>query len=155
MMTCQDRQSICPYFVGKIEIFRDSIGPGDNEINLLAGHQMTRHIIRNNLIWDSCFRQLPGGKPGALQDGAGFIDPDFYSLAGEEGCVDNTECRADPARSQHTGIAVRKYAAWIRDDFIAEISHSIAHMFIFPVNTAGLLDQDFQQVIMADTFFLL
>jgi hypothetical protein len=75
MVGGQHGQRIRPDLVGHVAVGRHPVGADDDEVDVVGGHERPGHDVGHQRGVDPEPVELPGGEPGPLEDGPGFVDP--------------------------------------------------------------------------------
>ena len=134
-MCCSEGcQHVCPDLVGRIAIGGDSIGSGDDHVDLAPLEVTAGSPVANHLHRDPLLLQFPCGDTGSLKQRPGFIGENAESSSGFPGGIKHRKRGSRTGSSQSPGIAMGDDRSAFRNDICSRPSNSITKVLIFLID---------------------
>ena len=73
MLVRENGDRIGANLVRGVAIGGDAVGAHDRRLDSALRHHDASHVVADERGRNAVFHQLPGGQPGALQEGTGFV----------------------------------------------------------------------------------
>ncbi len=134
-----DSHTVRPDLVGHVAVRRNSVRADETEIHRAGGHERRCRAVDQHSHRNAGARELPRGEPASLQQRSSFVRKDFDALALLDRHIHCGERRADSARRQRAGVAVREHARAIGNQRGAVLANATAHGAVFIANARGLV----------------
>ncbi len=136
-MVGQDRHAVSADLVGGVAVGGDAVRPQDDQVHLPLVHQGGRGPVGDEGVGNPQLAQLPGGEPGPLEEGPGFVHPHGKALAGLPGGPHDPQGGAVGPGGQGPGVAVGQHPVAVVDQDLPRLGHVAVNGFIFPQHGLG------------------
>ncbi len=134
MLLGQNRHVVGADLVGEIAVGGNAVRAYHYGLNLAGAHEAGCHVVADHRRGNAIGHQLPSGQPRALQKRTRLVGVDVNLLAHLDSRANHAQRRAIAACGQSSGIAVGQHTTFVRQQFAAECSQSLARSNVFFVH---------------------